>query len=529
MRALIAYFIFFSVLSAVDRYEVVTVLDDKVYFPKSNASYIEELLVDSSEESLLDLSEFYCELGYKEASLKYLEAYKGKDRARMAEIYDKLGEYNNELNILLEIKPQTKEEYKALFDKLKEISERSGIDFGYEYSSFEIFYLTAILDNSRDFKSYYTLNAWTDEDKVYIESLLFDKEFDSDQNLFYVYNDVADSKRKLEKAYKEIKGYEDNEAYIDYFKMQDELEMDITPESDFELLQKYKYKGERELQNQLYEKMLSEYLADGKEEKLMTLYFIDENYKLAYNLALQNENLHFKFLENLLKESSDEELLLRALSDFEKKYPENSNLKRLTEIKASLIKDAGKKLDVYAEFFKQDFDWMILLDYVALYEEIKEEQETLKLLEYFIFDRGIEEGYLVEKYIAMSSVDENTVNKLMLLNDKKYYFEEAEKLGLVIPFFIDKEYKVYLNMNSDISEKMVSDERKLLEAGSGFAYFYFQKDFVYSSDKVELLELREKLSSAEEYYLMKYYEQEAIKVEEAKKLSEKLNKYYLFN
>lgn len=529
MRALIAYFILFSVLSAVDRYEVLTILDDKVYFPKSNASYIEELLVDSGEESLLALSDFYCELGYKDASLKYLEAYKGKNRAKVAEIYDKLGEYNKELNILMEIKPQTKEEYKVLFDKLKEISEKSGIDFGYEYSSFEIFYLTSMLNNSGNFKSYYSMNSWTEEDKRYIENLLFDKEFNLDQNFFYVYNDVADSKRKLEKAYKEIKGYEDNEAYFSYFRMQDELGMDVTPESDFELLQKYKYKGETELQNQLYGKMLNKYLAEGKEDKLMTLYFIDENYKLAYNLALQNESLHFKFLEGLLKESSDEDMLIRAISDFEKKYPKNSYLKRLTEIKASLIKDAGKKLDVYAEFFKQDFDWMILLDYVALYEEIKEEQDTLKLLEYFIFDRGIEEGYLVEKYIAMSSVDENTVNKLMLLNDKKYYFEEAEKLGLVIPFFIDKEYKAYLNMNSDVSTTMVSNERKLLEEGSGFAYFYFQPDFVYSADKVELLELKGKLNSAEEYYLMKYYEQEEIKVEEAEKLSEKLNKYYLFN
>ena len=65
MRALIAYFIFFSVLSAVDRYELLTILDDKVYFPKSNSTYIEELLVDSGEESLLALSEFYCELDIK--------------------------------------------------------------------------------------------------------------------------------------------------------------------------------------------------------------------------------------------------------------------------------------------------------------------------------------------------------------------------------------------------------------------------------------------------------------------------------
>jgi hypothetical protein len=450
----------------------------------------------------------------------------------VAEIYDKLGEYNKELNILMEIKPQTKEEYKVLFDELKEISEKSGIDFGYEYSSFEIFYLTSMLNNSEDFKSYYAMNYWTEEDKIYIENLLFDKEFNSDENFFYVYNDVADSKRKLEKAYKEIKGFEDNEAYFSYFKMQNELGIEIIPENDFELLQKYKYKGDTESKSNLYEKMLNEYLVEGKEDKLMTLYFIDENYKLAYNLALQNESLHFKFLEALLKESSDEDLLVRAISDFEKKYPKNSHLKRLTEIKASLIKDVEKKLELYAEFFKQDFDWMILLDYVALYEEVKEEQDTIKILEYFIFDRGIEERYLVEKYIAMLSVDENMVNKLMLLNDKTYYFEGAEKLGLVIPYFLDNEYKTYLNMNLNKAKNMeakILDERKILEAGSGFTYFYFQQDFVYSSDKAELLELKENLNSAEEYYLMKYYEQERIKVEEAEKLSEKLNKYYFFD
>ena len=210
-------------------------------------------------------------------------------------------------------------------------------------ASFEIFYLTSILNNSSEFKSYYFLNSWTEEDKKYIEKILFDKEFDSDENFFYVYNDVADSKRKLEKAYKEIKGYEDSVAYFSYFRMQDELGMDISPENDFELLQKYKYMEEKELQSKLYEKMIGEYLVEGKEDKLMTLYFIDENYKLAYNLALKNENLHFKFLEKLLKDNLDEDLLLRALSDFENKYPKNSHLKRLTEIKASLIKDCRKK------------------------------------------------------------------------------------------------------------------------------------------------------------------------------------------
>ena len=78
---------------------------------------------------------------------------------------------------------------------------------------------------------------------------------------------------------------------------------------------------------------------------------------------------------------------------------------------------------------------MILLDYVALYEEIKEEDEILKLLEYFIFDRGIEEAYLVEKYIGMSNVDENTVNRLMLLRDKKYYFQQAEKIRIGCSIF----------------------------------------------------------------------------------------------
>ena len=61
---------------------------------------------------------------------------------------------------------------------------------------------------------------------------------------------------------------------------------------------------------------------------------------------------------------------------------------------------------------------------------------------------------------------------------------------------MDNEYKAYLNMNSGKSKNMetkVLNERKLLEAGSGFAYFYFQPDFVYSLDKAELLELKGKL------------------------------------
>ena len=80
-----------NVLGQIERYELVELNNKKVYFPKENKAYIEELLESKDLDKLLYIADFYTEFHEDELAYYYFNSYTGYNSEFKARIANKLG------------------------------------------------------------------------------------------------------------------------------------------------------------------------------------------------------------------------------------------------------------------------------------------------------------------------------------------------------------------------------------------------------------------------------------------------------
>ena len=80
-----------NVLGQIERYELVELNNKKVYFPKENKAYIEELLGSKDPDKLLYIADFYTEFHEDELAYYYFNSYTGYNSEFKARIANKLG------------------------------------------------------------------------------------------------------------------------------------------------------------------------------------------------------------------------------------------------------------------------------------------------------------------------------------------------------------------------------------------------------------------------------------------------------
>jgi|GEM_PF-6971987 len=535
------------------RYEEMNFLDKKVYFPKTNSSYLDELLSEKKEESLLELSLFYAELGEDEAALKYLEEYKGNNYLEKVKIYRLLGIYEKEFDILM------KENFALIseenYNYLINLSEKLNRELPYTYS-YKLLNLLNKINNEKEFYDEYYSEEWSQEEKVYIFEELKNEDLTNKTYIKNIYYEFLSPEEKLIELYKEINSAEDSEAYDNYFSFQKKIGIYIEEQSDFELLQRYRYSKKTIEFKALYNKMLSEFIENGDFNKLMSLYLIDFNYRLAYNLAMKDENLHFKFL-NFVIENKEKDIIKRALLDFYNKYPDSKYKKEIKEFFISFEEDSEKKLNLIEDYFTFYFNDKILNVYLSLIKEPENEEKIIYSLEKLIFINGIENKSLIDLYLDFILKKKISGNKLILLSDKKYYFDYISAKSVKIPNYLEKSYVDYLIKTAkyDILKNYkdmldVETYKLLIRKGkieflsyakskypfekdwldlSDIKNFYFIEDFKYEENLAKQIEEKDRKTPVEEYYLMKYFYQEEINLEEANRIEEKLGRRYFIN
>lgn len=80
-----------NVLGQIERYELVELNNKKVYFPKENKAYIEELLESKDPDKLLYIADFYTEFHEDELAYYYFNSYTGYNSEFKARIANKFG------------------------------------------------------------------------------------------------------------------------------------------------------------------------------------------------------------------------------------------------------------------------------------------------------------------------------------------------------------------------------------------------------------------------------------------------------
>lgn len=541
-----------STILPATRYEEMNFLDTKVYFPKNNSSYLEELLSEENIESLLELSLFYAKLGKHELALKYLEAYQGDNYLKKAKIYRLLGIYEQEFNILLEKKFAllSEENYYYMIDLSKKLEK----ELPYINFSYKLFNLLNKIHNEQEFYNDYYSGNWSEEEEKIIFETLKREDLTNKTYIKNIYYEFLSPEEKLIELYKNIKNVENNKAYDDYFSFQKELGIFIEEQNDFELLQRYRYNKEIKEFKFLYNKMLDKFIENGDFSNLMSLYLIEFNYRLAYNLAMTDENLHFKFL-NFVIENKERDIIRRALLDFSNKYPNSKYKKEIKEFFVFFEEDSEKQLKLIEDYFAFYFNDKILNIYISLISKLEDEKKLIDSLEKIIFIKGIEDKTLIDLYLDFISNKKINGDKLILLRDKQYYFDYISNNSIKLPQYLEKAYIDYLILNSkydllkNYKDKLDLETYKLLiKKGkkeflnyaklkypfdeqwldkNNIKNFYLIKDYEYKENIAKQIEAKTRKTPAEEYYLMKYFYQEEINLEEANSIKEKLGRRYL--
>ncbi len=534
-KIVLMFLLVISGLIANEKYELIYLLEEPVYFPKSKSDYLNDLLNSEEKESLLDLALYYSKNDKKETALYYLDEYDGDRKWAQAELYNNFGEYEKEIEVLQEYFSYLDEDqYRNLYDYIIKVKNEHNLRLGQKYDNFNIFYLTNLLDKPNEFYDYYKNNQWTDEEKEYLEELLFEINLRENRKLREVYFDIASNDRKLMKTYGDIYSLEDVEGYRNYFSLEEELGVEVEVKNDFELLHKLKYKKEKDKYNILYEKILKEIVSTMEYDKLMTLYFISGNYKLAYNLALENEEFHFQFLDNF-RLNNDKEAVLKAMNDFKELYPNSKYEENLLLIELTLQESDEDKLEVLKRYFAKYYNNRLARDYLRIIKNMADLDLLKVTLEEFILEKGVEKDFLLKEYIGLIEGSPDYLEKVKQLSNKKYYFQMVYEGNLKIEPYYEEEYINYLlsidkieNIKKYKDNLSFDQYRKLINMGysdykvearnkypleelwmdyNSIKYFYLNKNYLYDGEIAEKLVNKEARSGAEEYYLMRYYEQ----------------------
>lgn len=543
-----------SMAMGAERYDRVDLLGEKVYFPKRNSEYIEELLNENTDDSFLELAWFYSELGYDKSGLEYIKEYKGNDRVKKAVTYHKLGAYNEEVEVIEILYDNlTEEEIRNCYEYILKISEDGKIILPEKYNSFKVYYLTYLLRNDLEFSNFFNRNTWTEEEESYIKELLAGYNLRESKWLDKVYQSIANPKERLEKAYAEIYNLEDTEGYERYFEIQKEAGIKISEKNDFELLHRYEYEGKTEEYSELYNKILKEAVDADDFDKMMSLYIVKGDYRLAYNLALEDEGMHFKFI-NILSKTADRNLVERAIADFEEKYPENRFGQEIKGIKINLVQDEYEKIDILKKYLEEKYSEKLLKEYLRLVNNINGQEEKNKIVEEYLFGKGMETDYLLREFINYNKDKDRFLDKLQLLSDISYYFYYSQENKKSIDKKYEKEYINYLFERGEFKEaakyktkldysqyaqligrgydKLKSEANKKYPFALEWAdmndikYFYLNEDYTYTQDIAEKIMELERRTAAEDYYLMKYYEQSG-ESDKAYEIGKKLGRRYL--
>lgn len=552
MKFFVAIFIISFTVFPVSRYEKIDFLNTKAYFPKSNNAYLNELLNEESEEAFLSLALFYLEFGEKDLALRYLEEYSGTNYLKKSKIYKLLEMQEKEFEILKDegFAFLSRENYNYFLN----LAEKLSMDLPYKYSSYELLSLTNTIDKHIKFYEKYHSKNWSLEEKKYIYQMLKQSNLTSSSSLVNILYEFLPPEEKLLELYKRINSLEDKEAYYEYFSFQEELNIYIEEQNDFERLHRYKYNHQVDKFEKLYKKMLNQFLEESNFNKLMSLYLINFNYRLAYNLAMVDEGLHFKFLSYIM-ENKKKELGKRSLIDFYNKYPKTKFQKEVKEFFIYLEEDKELKIELMETYFLKYFNEEILDIYLSLIKNQVEEKDYIKRIENMLFVKGIENKKLIDLYLDFILNDKISGDKLILLSNKDYYFDYISKNSIRVIEYLEDAYIAFLVSNSkfnilkDYRDKIdLNTYKALIQNGqkeflelarkkypfkkefldeNNIKNFYFIDDFYYKENIAKQIKEKERKSPVEEYYLMNYFYQEDINLEEADIIYERLSRRYL--
>lgn len=439
MKIIITFLLLVTyIFSQVERYELVNLSNKKVYFPKANKAYLEELFNTEDKDSLLYLAEFYTEMGEDEIALGYYNSYDGYNKDLREKIAAKLGVEVENIPIKNEVIPE--------FEKYKDYFNIKNIEDLKAYLKYFSLNLNDFEKNSYEKLIEFKFQKKTEEFNSLITTLFSDAQIRKNEYEFFVlytlnnqYNEAKDiALQKPNLFIKLIK-------YMDYYKVDANLIKSFIEEFE----NKY---GQTYFADSLINIELD--LTATEEEKQMKR---EEYLKKAYNeeifkAYLENKNQNIDFLKEYLKDlvlKKGKENYILKLIELDKSLNEEEVLKGLLD-KREYFKYLDKKeIEPEKEYYKE---------YAEYQYELKNYEKLVKYKEYLPL-------YML-KTLAI-----NGYNEVIPIIVEKYPLEiEYADLSKIEYFYFNKNFEYDEDLVKELSKK-----NQLLPAETCYLSRYYEK------------------------------------------------------
>ncbi|BDU51433.1 hypothetical protein [Haliovirga abyssi] len=516
-----------------DMYVVTKINGKEVIFPQKTATYIETMLNSDSVDSYLKLFEVYNKLGYKELSLKFLKEYtkKGKPTLELAEKLFQAGEYKDEIEILNNLmKDMPLWKQLKLKSYIYNLIENEGLDIDKtSYKVSNIDYLFSLLDYEKDFYDYYKENRWSDNEKIIIKNRLKIVDMKGKKQLQEIFFELSNKFEKLSFYYNNIEAVSDKEGFFQYFSKAKELGIEISFHNIIEKIYYLKYTGKTDEYQKEIDKTLNYYIKTKNYEGMYELYTITKQFKIIYNLALENDFYFYKLIfENINSDDFD-----KLTKEFEEKYPDSKFMTNILKMKLMKADTNKKRLELINKILEKEFTRNLFEKKIDILKKLDVEKAKQEL-ENFIINKSEEEEFIYE-YEKISNDNKEVYDFLDKLDNKKYIIEYCEEKNIetakeysddAIKYFMDKkeygkllkykgnltyeEYYKLINLGKEefkeSAAKKYPFELKFSDINN-FKYIYFNDNFInYNIDDIEKIENKENKTDAEYFYLAEYYD-----------------------
>lgn len=530
--------------SQVSRYEEVSVLGEKVYFPKKTSEYLLELLESEGTDSYYEIAKAYITLNEFTAAENFLKQYEAEsdNYKKIAELYHLMGNYSKEIESIEKYleNPFNTIDKLTYYDYIAELITDKNLNISLEkYNLSKLDRLKIYIDTPDEYYNYFVSQEWSSEEK---EEII--KELISNNKTSSYFDRILDkiaSLKQLEKIYFEkIKFVSDTEAYYKYFSLMEQNSSINSFRNEFEKLHYLRYK--QDLTTDFYkDKLAYDFAMQNDLSNLKKLYSVEPDFKLMYNLAQDDDKIFYKFIIKQKNEGIKSENIIKLLAMFDEKFPDSKYSDEILKLKLEYTESEEEKLELLNVHLQENTEVSKNIDFILMKLNILLGQGNQILAEELVSElifSSYENSDLIKFYSSLLEKTgrvEELINNLMKLNNKSFYFEkcidysiEIDKMyeDLLINYYFEKgEYQNLLEYKDKLTYEMYDELLKsgwleFLEAAltkyslkeewvdkTEFKYFYFNKNYGYFDEsKVAEIFEKDKRTDAETYYLAKHYE-----------------------
>ena len=361
----------------------------------------------------------------------------------MSKVHHLLGKYIQEIVCIEKYLEENYEEKGKYYDYIMSVIEEKDLEI--PIGKYELSHLDRIFlyESSPDtFIRLYYMREWTEQEYNEIMDFLLQRGVEDNQKLNQFFLNNASKSHIGEYRYgKIIPG--DKSTYFSYFDYMEKNGLEINTRDIVEKLYLLNYENKADEFSKLYKDVKQLAIEKMDFNTLYNLYSINRDLNILYNLAFENEEYFYRFIEEVaLRERN---LLPNLLEEFRENYKDSKYQADLVRIELNLYSERENKLERINYYLKKNFDLELFSEKINILKELGRIKESIDLIEEQLQYSSLNDDlvrYYIDVVQELGDFDK-LIFTLANLNKKDYYFEVCIKNGYNVVGSLENEFLEY--------------------------------------------------------------------------------------